>query len=164
VALTVRSLTLADDLEAFGHIVLSAYHALPDHPAEPDYDEELLDVAARVRSATVLGALDGTTPLGCVTYVEGATSPYAERLEDGEASFRMLAVSPAAQGRGVGETMVRACLDRARGAGRSAVFIYSGSWMSGAQRLYRRLGFVAVPQRDWEIPGLFTLLGFKVAL
>jgi ribosomal protein S18 acetylase RimI-like enzyme len=164
VALTVRCLTLADDLEQFGRIVLSAYHALPGHPGEPDYDEELLDVAARVRRATVLGALDGMAPLGSVTYVDGAASPYAEGLEDGEASFRMLAVSPAAQGRGVGEALVRACLDRARGAGRTAVFIYSGSWMTGAHRLYRRLGFVPTPERDWEIPGLLTLLGFRAAL
>ena len=151
-ALTVRSLTLADDPEAFGRIVVSSYHALPGHPVDPDYEDELLDVAARVRTATVLGALDGTAPLGCVTYVDGA------------GSFRMLAVSPAAQGRGVGEALVRACLDRARGAGRSAVFIYSGSWMGGAHRLYRRLGFVPAPERDWEIASLFTLLGFRVAL
>jgi len=164
VALTVRSLTLADDHVAFGRIVVSSYHALHGHPVDPDYDDELLDVAARVRAATVLGALEGMTPLGCVTYVDGAGSPYAERLEDGEASFRMLAVSPAAQGRGVGEALVRACLDRARGAGRSAVFIHSGSWMGGAHRLYRRLGFVVTPERDWEIPGLFTLLGFRIAL
>ena len=44
------------------------------------------------------------------------------------------------------------------------MFIYSGSWMGGAHRLYRRLGFVPAPERDWEIPGLFTLLGFRVAL
>ena len=163
-ALTVRRLTLADDHEAFGRIVVSSYHALAGHPVDPDYDQELLDVAARVRAATVLGAFDGKAPLGCVTYVDGPGHPYAEGLEDGEASFRMLAVSPAAQGRGVGEALVRACLDRARGAGRSAVFIYSGSWMGGAHRLYRRLGFVAAPERDWEIPGLFTLLGFRVAL
>ena len=163
-AFTVRCLTLGDDLEAFGRIVVSSYHALSGHPAEPDYDAELEDVAARVRSATVLGAFEGTAPLGCVTYVDGAGSPYAEELEDDEASFRMLAVSPAAQGRGVGEALVRACLDRAREAGRSAVFIYSGSWMTSAHRLYGRLGFVRTPERDWEFPGRFTLLGFSVAL
>ena len=99
-ALTVRCLTLADDLQSFGRIVVSSYHALPGHPAEPDYDAELQDVAARVRSATVLGALEGTAPLGCVTYVDGAGSPYAEELEDDEASFRMLAVSPPHKGEG----------------------------------------------------------------
>jgi hypothetical protein len=39
VALTVRSLTLADDHEALGRIVVSSYHALPGHAVDPDYDE-----------------------------------------------------------------------------------------------------------------------------
>ena len=145
-AVTVRRLTLDDDHEAFGRIVVASYHELPGHPADADYDKELLDVAARVRSATVLGAVEGSAPLGCVTYVDGAGSPYAERLEDGEASFRMLAVSPAAagprRGRGAGARLPRP----RRRVGRSAVFIHSGSWMGGAHRLYRRLGFV-VPAR-----------------
>ena len=36
--------------------------------------------------------------------------------------------------------------------------------MTGAHRLYGRLGFVRTPERDWEFPGRFTLLGFSVAL
>jgi ribosomal protein S18 acetylase RimI-like enzyme len=95
-----------------------------------------------------------------VTYVEDDANPYAEGLRAGEASFRMLAVTPQAQGRGVGEALVQVCLDRATMAERSAVFIYTGSWMPAARRLYRRLGFVRVPERDWEIPGFATLLGY----
>jgi hypothetical protein len=36
--------------------------------------------------------------------------------------------------------------------------------MTDAHRLYRRLGFVPAPSRDWEIPGPLTLLGYRVAL
>ena len=161
-ALTVRCLTLADDHEAFGRIVVSSYHALSGHPVDPDYDQELLDVSARVRTATVLGALDRTAPLGCVTYVDGAGSPYAERLEDGEASFRMLAVSPAAQGRGVGEALVRACLDRARADGLAGVAISTMDLMTGAHRLYERLGFSRVPEADWSPVDGVCLLAFRV--
>lgn len=163
--LTVRRLSVDDDLEAFGRIVRSAYEALPGHPPDPIYDAQLADVAARVMHTTVLGALDGTTPLGCVTYVNDPSSPHAEGLSDDEASFRMLAVSTAAQGRGVGEALVGRCLEMARLAGRSAVFIHSGDWMTTAHRLYRRLGFVSVPERDWVVPGLgITLLGFRCEL
>jgi ribosomal protein S18 acetylase RimI-like enzyme len=164
VAPTIRCLTSDDDLEAFGRLVVGAYDALPDHPADPGYHDELADVAGRVRDAVVIGAFDDTTPLGCVTYVSDARNPYAERLRDGEASFRMLAVSPAAQGRGIGEALVQACLERARSEGRSAVFVYTGPWMPTAHRLYRRLGFVPVPERDWDVPELFTLLGYRCAL
>jgi ribosomal protein S18 acetylase RimI-like enzyme len=162
VPLVLRRLTDDDDLEAFGRIVVSSYHALAGHPPDADYDDELADVAARVREGIVLGAFDNGVPLGCVTYVNDLSSPHAERLGDDEASFRMLAVAGGAQGRGVGSALVTACLDEARANGRSTVFIHSGAWMTTAHRLYGRLGFVRVPERDWDLSELgFTLLGFR---
>jgi ribosomal protein S18 acetylase RimI-like enzyme len=162
VQLSLRRLTLDDDLDRFGEIVVSSYHALAGHPADTGYDEELADVGARVRDGIVFGAFDSTAPVGCVTYVADASKPHAERLRDGEASFRMLAVSTAAQGHGIGEALVLRCLDEARAAGCSAVFIHTGDWMTTAHRLYRRLGFVHVPERDWQFPDLgITLLGYR---
>jgi ribosomal protein S18 acetylase RimI-like enzyme len=77
----------------------------------------------------------------------------------------MLAVGAAAQGRGVGEALVTACLDTARDAGSTATFIHSGSWMAAAHRLYGRLGFERVPERDWLIEDVgVSLLGFIRAL
>jgi GNAT superfamily N-acetyltransferase len=164
-AVTVRRLTSDDDVELFGKIVLSSYLALPGHPADASYDNELADVGARVRNGTVFGAFDDGIARGCVTYVGDASSPYAEHLEDGEASFRMLGVSTDAQGRGIGETLVRHCVDEARTAGRSGVFIHSGDWMSTAHRLYGRLGFVHVEERDWRLPEYgIVLLGYLRSL
>ena len=162
VPLVVRRLTDADDLDAFGRMVLSSYHALAGHPPDADYDDELADVAGRVRDGIVLGAFDRGVPVGCVTYVNDPSSPHAERLDDDEASFRMLAVASDAQGRGVGSTLVTSCLGLARANGRSAVFIHSGAWMATAHRLYGRLGFARIPERDWPFTELgFTLLGFR---
>ncbi len=39
-------------------------------------------------------------PVGCVTFVPDASSPWAELLESSEAGIRMLAVDPQAQRRG----------------------------------------------------------------
>jgi ribosomal protein S18 acetylase RimI-like enzyme len=159
---TIRPLTAADDLAGFGRIVLASYEGLVGHPADPTYDAEILDVAGRVERAVVLGALDGDTPLGCVTYVPDAANPFAEDLADDEASFRMLGVAAAAQGRGVGAALVETCLDAAGAAGRRAVFIHSGSWMTAAHRLYGRLGFRRAPDRDWVVPEVgVSLLGFE---
>jgi ribosomal protein S18 acetylase RimI-like enzyme len=163
--LTIRLLTPSDDLDAFGRIVLDAYLALPGHPREAEYEDELLDVAGRLATNPVFGAFDGDEPVGCVTFVPDATSAHAEDLEDDEAAFRMLAVARNAQGRGVGEALVRACLDLARDDGKRAVFIYSGDWMTTAHRLYERLGFVRVPQRDWRLDDPpILLLGLARAL
>jgi GNAT superfamily N-acetyltransferase len=162
VALTIRRLTADDDLAEFGRIVQASYLRLAGHPADPSYDAGLLDVAGRVRRAEVIGALDGGRPLGCVTYVRDATSPFAEHLTASEASFRMLGVAAHTQGRGVGAALVVACLDAARESGRGGVFIHSGDWMHNAHRLYGRLGFRHVPERDWNVSGLgIILLGFE---
>lgn len=161
----IRRVVTTDDLDALGRIVVDAYQALAGRPEDPDYDVELADVAGRVANGVVLGAFDvDGTPLGCVTYVDDASSPYAEHLDDGEASFRMLAVDVDAQGRGIGEALVIACVERAEADGKAAVFFYSGDWMATAHRLYGRLGFTRVPERDWTDGLGLTLLGFRRAL
>lgn len=68
----------------------------------------------------------------------------------GEAEFRLLAVDPAARGRGVGEALVRECIRRAALPPWSAhtVVLDTQPTMHAAQRLYERLGFVRLPQRD----------------
>jgi ribosomal protein S18 acetylase RimI-like enzyme len=162
--LDIRPLTVDDDLDAFGRIVLDSYLALPDMPREPDYERELADVAARVRDAVVYGAFVGETPAGCVTFVADASSPHAEGLLPGESSFRMLGVDTAAHGRGIGEALTRRCLAEAEAIGSDAVFIYTGSWMHTAHRLYRRLGFEFVPERDWHLDPAIHLLGMRRAL
>jgi hypothetical protein len=75
--LDIRPLTVDDDLDAFGRIVLESNLALPDMPRDVEYEVELADVAARVRDDVVFGAFVGETPAGCVTFVADASSPQA---------------------------------------------------------------------------------------
>jgi ribosomal protein S18 acetylase RimI-like enzyme len=152
-------------LERLGEIVVAAYEAVGALKRDDDYALELRDVGRRVREAVVLAAFDeaGGVPLGCVTYVPGPDNTWAEHIRDGEAAIRMLAVDPAAQGRGVGTALVEACLARARAEGRRAVFLHSLPVMAGAQRIYDRLGFRRVPDRDWVFPD-FLLMGFVLDL
>ena len=148
-----------------GELVVAAYRSLPEFD-EPGYEPELRDVARRAREAVVLVAVDEVdgTLLGCVTYVPGPDSPWAELLEPGEAAIRMLAVDRTARGRGVGTALAAACIARARADGRAAIFLHSLPYMQAAQAIYARLGFVRRPERDWEpVPGV-RLLGFALAL
>jgi ribosomal protein S18 acetylase RimI-like enzyme len=152
-------------LEQLGEIVVRAYAAAGALEGDDEYVPELRDVARRVQEAVVFAALDEAdgTPLGCVTYVPSPDNAWAEHLRDGEASIRMLAVDPAAQGRGVGTALVEACLVQARADGRRAVFLHSLPVMTGAQRIYDRLAFRRVPERDWVFPD-FLLMGFVLDL
>lgn len=150
---------------SLGELVVRAYRSLPEFD-EPGYEPELRDVARRAREAVVLVAVDDAdgTPLGCVTYVPGPDSPWAELLEPGEAAIRMLATDVTARGRGVGTALAAACVARARADGRDAIFLHSLPFMRAAQAIYARLGFVRRPERDWEpAPGV-RLLGFALEL
>ncbi|MCU1615175.1 MAG: Acetyltransferase, N-acetylglutamate synthase, partial [Frankiales bacterium] len=76
-----------------------------------------------------------------------------------EAAFRMLVVDPAVRGRGVGELLVRACLDRARAAGKRRMVLSTDPRMRSAHRLYERLGFTRLAERDWSpMPGTDLLV------
>jgi len=145
-----------------GQLTVAAYRSL-EAELEEEYAKDLEAVADRVADAEVLVAVDGDL-LGCVTFVPDAASPLAEGVAAGEAAIRMLAVDPGAQRRGVGAALVGACVDRARERGRAGLFLHSTPWMPTAHRLYLRLGFVRVPERDWLPVPEVPLLAFRLDL
>ena len=155
-----------DEHARLGDLVLAAYRSLPEFD-EPGYEPELRDVARRAREAVVLVAVDDAADdplLGCVTYVPGPESPWAELLEPGEAAIRMLAVDAGARGRGAGTALTAACVARARAEGRGAIILHSLPYMRAAQAIYARLGFTRRPDRDWEPVAGVRLLGFALPL
>jgi ribosomal protein S18 acetylase RimI-like enzyme len=99
--------------------------------------------------------------LGTVTYVRPG-GELAEIDDDEAATIRMLGVSPAARGRGIGEVLVLACLDAARRDGARRIRLHTQTSMRAAQRLYERLGFIRTPEHDWSpAPGI-DLLAFAL--
>lgn len=162
----IRPLT-ADEVELhqqLGAITVATYRALIPEIDEDGYAEELADVARRVAHALVLVALDGDVVLGGVTHVPDEHNAFAEVDVPNAASIRMLAVDPAAQGRGVGEALVRACLARAEADGRAEVVLHSTTVMTTAHRLYERLGFRRADELDWYPEPDFLLMGFRRAV
>lgn len=131
--------------------------------SSPDYEPQLRDVPSRAESATVLVAARDDRVVGAVT-VATRLGEWAEQAVAGEAVIRMLAVDPAERGSGIGEALVRACLDTARADGCTLVRLSSQADMTAAHRLYERLGFVRTPTFDWSpVPGLL-LSGYALPL
>jgi ribosomal protein S18 acetylase RimI-like enzyme len=151
--ITVRPAT-PDEFPRVGELTVAAYRALSVDHLFGGYDERILDTAARARGADVLVAVVDGRLVGAVTYVGDSSSEWSEWTETGEAQFRLLAVDPAARGRGAGAALLRACTERAAAAG-STIVIHTTPWMQIAQGMYERSGFVRrsdrdVPYEEWK--------------
>ena len=158
---TIRRAT-PDDHAAVGAITLRAYVDDGHLPPGVDYADELADATARDRDAELWVAVDPSgAVLGSVTFAAPGT-PYSEIADADEGEFRMLAVARAARGRGVGEALVRHCLDRARELGLAGMSMSTQPSMASAHRVYERLGFTRAPERDWQpVPGV-DLIAYRL--
>ena len=151
------SIRLAEpgDLDRVGAITAASYLDGGHIDADAAYVGQLRDATVRAEQAELWVAVDGEAVLGSVTFVAPG-SALGEVSDPGEAEIRMLAVSAQAQGRGVGESLVRHCISRAREAGLDAVALSTQPSMTTAHRIYERLGFVRTPGKDWSpVPGVF---------
>jgi len=142
-----------DDFDRIAELTVRVY--VEGGLASSGYTAELADVAGRSHRSELLvvHGPDGGV-VGSVALV--LTGDFGEvTTSDEEAAFRMLVVDPAVQGQGIGELLVSTCLDRAREAGKRRMVLSTGPAMTAAHRLYERLGFTRLPERDWTpVPGI----------
>ncbi|MFJ9155926.1 GNAT family N-acetyltransferase [Streptomyces griseoviridis] len=85
-----------------------------------------------------IAELDGR-PMGCVMCVRDDAP--------GSARLRLLLVEPEARGLGIGDRLVGAVVDFARGAGYRDVVLWTNDVLTAARRLYQRHGFALTAER-----------------
>ncbi|MEU0406852.1 bifunctional helix-turn-helix transcriptional regulator/GNAT family N-acetyltransferase [Streptomyces griseorubiginosus] len=85
-----------------------------------------------------IAELDGR-PVGCVMCVRDET-PATARL-------RLLLVEPDARGLGIGDRLVSAVVDFARGVGYRDLVLWTNDVLASARRLYQRHGFVLTAEK-----------------
>jgi ribosomal protein S18 acetylase RimI-like enzyme len=159
VSLTIR-LATPDVYAAIGDLCVAAYGPLLYGTG--GYIDVLRDAASRAADAELLVAVDEQL-LGTITFVPDG-GPLGEIAKPDETEFRMLAVSPAAQGRGIGTALLRHLVDETAARGRSGIVCSSQPAMRAAHRIYAKLGFTRDPDRDWSpLPGV-ELLAFALRL
>jgi ribosomal protein S18 acetylase RimI-like enzyme len=147
----------AEELAAVGQLTADVYIGDGFVGAADGYVAKLADTARRAREAEVWVAVEDDRVLGSVTFAQPG-SPYREIARDDEGEFRMLAVDPAARGRGVGKALVELCLRRSRELGYAGVRMSTMDKMTSAHRVYERLGFTRMPDDDWSPePGVALL-------
>ncbi|THV22842.1 GNAT family N-acetyltransferase [Glycomyces paridis] len=161
--------------EALGEVSVRSYleGGLLLKGLDDPYTPRLRDVAHRAAEALVLVAAEASAPNDSATggaLLGGVTlafpgSAMAELAGPGESEIRMLAVDPAAQGRGVGSALAAACVDLSRAdPGVKRVVLCSLREMTGAHRIYERLGFERAPRLDWSPVPDVLLWGFALDL
>ncbi|HWK20382.1 MAG TPA: GNAT family N-acetyltransferase [Microbacteriaceae bacterium] len=133
-------------------VVTAAYahdYGPRDHGDDPFYRAEW-----RSQAYDVLVARDAATGelLGSVTIPRPGGEEVVADARPDELGFRLLATSPAARRRGIGEALVRHVVAVAAERGLAGVVMKSQPEMVGAHALYRKLGFERDPERDglWE--------------
>jgi predicted N-acetyltransferase YhbS len=151
------------DLPAARRVLLAAYQeyaaALP--PAVfGRYLTDILDVEGPAGSGRVLLAVHGGRVVGTVTFYPDA-SQEGFGWPPGWAGLRALGVEPAARGQGVGQALVRACLERARTAAAPVLCLHTAEFMTAAVAMYERLGFRRAPAFDFDATGHLGLSGVR---
>ncbi|WP_050182644.1 GNAT family N-acetyltransferase [Domibacillus robiginosus] len=67
--------------------------------------------------------------------------------------IRMLAVTPQARNKGAAKALINECIRRTKESGHSYIGLHTADFMEAAVHLYERLGFVRLPQFDFEPAG-----------
>jgi GNAT superfamily N-acetyltransferase len=150
------------DRGAIEVVTLAAYEqyaaALPP-PLWAMYRQSIQATLADVRPAAQIVAEEGGALVGTVLlYPAGA----AVTLEWPE--VRLLAVAPAARGKGVARRLMEECIRRARAAGAPALTLHTADIMAAAMRLYERMGFVRAPELDFSPAPEITVKGYRLPL
>jgi ribosomal protein S18 acetylase RimI-like enzyme len=138
-----------DELAAVGDLVADTYVGGGFVAADSPYVAELRAVRRRWLEADLLVArAERGAVVGTVTFCLPQT-PWTDVSGPGEAEFRMLAVAPSQQRRGIGGMLVGECLRRGAAAGATAIVISTTPTMTAAHLMYQSMGFVRRPERDW---------------
>jgi ribosomal protein S18 acetylase RimI-like enzyme len=142
------------ELDAVEALVKGAYREFQDLVPAEGWERWMESIGQALHSEeglTLVAEAEGVL-LGAVQFFPDASRAHQGRWPAGAATIRLLAVRPAARGRGLGTLLTEECLRRARKRKISTIFLYTGRFMLAAQHIYEKLGFTRVPEYDspWE--------------
>ena len=167
----IRNAT-AEEFEEIGRLMVSVYSQLEGFPTQdeqPAYYTMLANIGelAKKPATDLLVAIspDGKIAGGVVYfsdmqyYGSGGTATN----EKNAAGFRLLAVDPAARGKGIGKLLTNECIRKAKNKKLSQVIIHSTRAMQTAWKMYESMGFKRSEDLDFmqeELP----VFGFRLLL
>jgi len=132
------------DTDAVNALAVAAYGQYREHYADwPAFAKNLANAAALADQGEFIVAEADGEIVGAVVYI--APDRAKQAFFDAHwPIMRILAVSPAARGRGVGRLLVQACIARALRDGATVFALHTTPIMEVALAMYQRMGFAFV--------------------
>ena len=129
------------DAAAVNAVALAAFEQYRGHYADwPAFSKNLAHTSALADQGELIVAEAEGQVIGAVTYI-GPGKPKNACFEPEWPIMRMLVVSPAARGRGVGRLLVQECIGRARRDQAQVFALHTTPIMEVALSMYQRMGF-----------------------
>ena len=141
-----------DDYNALRDLTLASYaQYATTMPHWELYRHALLSTLNQAQSAECIVAEQNGNLVGSVLLFPATANVYAETdANKGVPEMRLLAVAPEARGQGVGGALLDECERRARAAGATYLGLHTEDLMEDAARMYKRRGYVHLPELDFH--------------
>ncbi len=128
------------------------------------YSREIMDVRSRLDTSELIVAENSGRLVGAVTFYPNTSPSDQGGWPAGWTGIRLLAVHPDARGMGIGRALMDECLRRSRLLSATALGLHTTELMGIARGMYERMGFVRVPEYDFQAGPEVVVLGYRLDL
>lgn len=148
-------------------VTLAAYEEYAEIMPAPfwtGYRRHLMSTLdAETPADRIVAEQNGVVVGSVLLFPPGADAYGGTAAGSGWPEVRLLAVAPAARGRGVGAALIDECIRRALSMGAMVLGLHTMDMMQAAVRMYARMGFVRAPERDVDVQGVLVK-GYRLDL
>ena len=128
------------------------------------YSRDIMDVRSRLDTSELIVAENSGRLVGAVTFYPNTSPSDQGGWPAGWTGIRLLAVHPDARGMGIGRVLMDECLHRSRLLSATALGLHTTELMGIARGMYERMGFVRVPEYDFQAGPEVVVLGYRLDL
>ena len=156
-----------EDLDQVSLLIRDAYQEYQAN-FSPDvwerYAQDIMDVRSRLDTSELIVAENSGRLVGAVTFYPNTSPSDQGGWPAGWTGIRLLAVHPDARGMGIGRVLMDECLRRSRLLSATALGLHTTELMGIARGMYERMGFVRVPEYDFQAGPEVVVMGYRLEL
>ncbi len=156
-----------EDLDQVSLIIRDAYQEYQANFSTEvweGYAQDIMDVRSRLDTSELIVAENSGRLVGAVTFYPNTSPSDQGGWPAGWTGIRLLAVHPDARGMGIGRVLMDECLRRSSLRSATALGLHTTELMGIARGMYERMGFVRVPEYDFQAGPEVVVLGYRLDL